>query len=129
MICSNIFTSACNLIAESIGGTLASADLAARAPYIIASFCGMASTADKHYRRGFSLGEQPAFDRSHIDLTERFPLCDRFIPSAAAYLAAMLIAPENPELSAILRESARNELTAAYDEIPSVIHGIIDNYK
>ena len=86
----------------------------------------MASAADKHYRKGFSLGSQPAFNRSQIDLTAQFPLADRFIPSAAAYLASMLIAPEHPDLSAALRHTAREDLFAAYREIPWTQHEIID---
>ena len=126
MICSAILTVACNLISEASGAVLSAADFSARAPYIIASFCGMASAVDKHYRKGFSLGAQPAFNRAQIDLTAQFPLADRFVPSAAAYLASMLIAPENPDLAAALRKSSRDDLMSAYNEIPWTQHEIVD---
>ena len=127
MTCSEILIAACNLISESAGETVTD-DFGERAPYIISSFCGMAATADKHYRLAFSLGAQPEFNRLRLNSSDPFPLSDRFIPSAQAYLAAMLIAAENPELSATLRENARNDLLAAYDEIPATIHGIINSY-
>ena len=127
MLCSDIFAAACNLIAESAGETL-SDDFQARAPYILSNFCGMAATADKHYRQAFSLGVQPEFNRLLLESSASFPLSDRFIPSAQAYLAAMLISAENPELSKALRENVQNDLLAAYGEIPATVHGIINSY-
>ena len=129
MTCSDILTVACNLISEESGENLQNPEFAARAPYIIASFCGMASIVDKHYRAAFSLGLQPSFNRVRIELNDIFPLCDRFLNASATYLASMLIAPHNPELSRILREDARESLATAYDEIPAKVHGIIDKNR
>lgn len=129
MTCSDILLAACNLISEEAGDRIDNKDFTARAPYVIAAFCGMASLVDKHYRKAFSLGAQPLFNRARIELDAQFPLSDRFIPAAAAYLASMLIAAYNPQLSRTLREDARESFTSAYGEIPATIHGIIDRNR
>ena len=129
MTCDSILTAACNMASEASDSLLSTDDFTARAPYIIASFCGMASVADKHYRHAFSLGAQRSFNRTKIELSEHFPLCDRFISAATAFLAAMLISVDNPNLSESLREMARHELTAAYDEIPATLHGVVNVYN
>ena len=129
MTCSDILIAATNLIAEETGEELRNSEFAARAPYIIASFCGTASVADRHYRKAFSLGTQPDFNRVLIGLDDQFPLCDRFFPAAVAYLASMLIATYNPDLSGVLRENARDSFAAAYGEIPWSTHGIINKNR
>lgn len=129
MICESILTAACNMVSEASGPALATDDFKERAPYIIASFCGMAATADRHYRRAFSLGAQRAFNRAKLELSESFPLCDRFSCAATAFLAATLISVDNPDLASHLRELSRQELSSAYDEIPATLHSVINVYN
>lgn len=129
MTCADILTQACNIIAEASGDTEAPVGFNARAPYILAAFCGEAKRIDKLYREAFSLGVQPSFDRSYVGLSSTFPLCDRLVSSAAFYLASVLIATENPELSQSLAESCRESLSAANDEIPATTHSIKNVYR
>ena len=126
---SDILTMACNLLAETSGDSVTVADLRARAPYILAAFCGEARVIDKRYREAFSLGTQPMFDRTHLDLSKAFPLCDRLAPTAAMYVASLLIADENPELSAIFSERCRDSLSSVYCEIPATIQSIKNVYN
>jgi len=121
-------TMACNLIAEGTGTTLGCAEFTARAPYILAAFCGEARVIDKRYRDAFALEEQPDFDRTHIALYDELPLCDRIAPIAATYLAAMLMIDEQPSLSEVFSENCRESLAAAYSEIPAELHSIKDVY-
>jgi hypothetical protein len=74
-------------------------DYAERAPYIIASFCSNARSTDKALRKINGLPDTAAFSRISIALLEQFPLCDELVHPASLYLAAMLIADDNPDLS------------------------------
>lgn len=129
MTCADILTLACNIIAETSGDGEAPVGFNARAPYVLAAFCGEARMIDKLYREAFSLGAQPSFDRSYLGLSSVFPLCDRLASSAALYLASALIATESSELSQSLAESCRDSLSAAYGEIPATTHGIKNVYR
>lgn len=81
---------------ESIGDV---SDLEERSPYILASFCSLCKSLDKKLRQRDSLEAQGKFSAVKLKLSDTFPLCDTLISPAAAYLASMLIADENPSLS------------------------------
>ena len=94
----DIYLSALALIdeSESKGDT---ADLAERAPFILASFCSTCRSLDKKLRMRDSLEPQPKFSSVRLSLDGEFPLCDALSAPAAAYLASMLVIDENPALS------------------------------
>ena len=94
----DIYLSALALIDESAskGDT---ADLAERAPFILASFCSTCRSLDKKLRVRDSLEPQPKFSSVRLSLDGEFPLCDALSAPAAAYLASMLVIDENPALS------------------------------
>ena len=94
----DIYLSALALIdeSESKGDT---ADLAERAPFILASFCSTCRSLDKKLRMRDSLEPQPKFSSVRLPLDGEFPLCDALSAPAAAYLASMLVIDENPALS------------------------------
>lgn len=77
-------------------------DLEERAPYLIASFCGLCKNLDKKLRERDSLEEQGNFSLVKLELKKTFPLCEALVAPAAVYLASMLIADENPALSETL---------------------------
>ena len=77
-------------------------DLEERAPYLIASFCGLCKNLDKKLRERDSLEEQGNFSLVKLELKKTFPLCEALVTPAAVYLASMLIADENPALSETL---------------------------
>ncbi len=94
----DIYLSALALIDESAskGDT---ADLAERAPFILASFCSTCRSLDKKLRLRDSLEAQGKFNSVKLPLENEFPLCDALSAPAAAYLASMLVIDENPALS------------------------------
>ena len=94
----DIYLSALALIDESAskGDT---ADLAERAPFILASFCSTCRSLDKKLRLRDSLEAQGKFSSVKLSLENEFPLCDALSAPAAAYLASMLVIDENPALS------------------------------
>jgi hypothetical protein len=94
----DIYLSALALIdeSESKGDT---ADLAERAPFILASFCSTCRSLDKKLRLRDSLEAQGKFSSVKLPLENEFPLCEVLSAPAAAYLASMLVIDENPALS------------------------------
>ena len=94
----DIYLSALALIDESAskGDT---ADLAERAPFILASFCSTCRSLDKKLRLRDSLEAQEKFSSVKLSLENEFPLCDALSAPAATYLASMLVIDENPALS------------------------------
>ena len=93
-----IYQSALGLIGE-LNDPMLCEDYEERAPYILASFCSLASEIDKKLRIIDSLDAQPSFSHVCLSLDASFPLCDRLCPAAALFLAAMLVIGENDELS------------------------------
>ena len=77
-------------------------DYSERAPYIIASFCSNAKSADQSLRKINGLPAAPSFSRISLSMLESFPLCDELVHPASLYLAAMLIVDDNPDLSETL---------------------------
>ena len=105
----DIYQTALSLIAErELDGDVT--DLDERAPYLIASFCGLCKSLDKKLRERDSLEEQPTFSLLKLNLSESFPLSEPLVIPAATYLASMLIADENPSLSERLYDKYCDEI-------------------
>ena len=94
----DIYNNALVCIGERVNGEN-TADYEERAPYLIASFCSLAKSTDKSIRKAEGLDAQPKFSPVFISLDDQFPLCDRLMPSAAVYVAAMLVIDEDADLS------------------------------
>jgi hypothetical protein len=93
-----IYNSALGLLGE-LEDPLLCEDYEERAPYLLASFCSLASEVDKRIRRMEEIEDQISFSPAFLSLDSTFPLCDRLVPTAALYLAAMLVIDENDTLS------------------------------
>ena len=78
------------------------ADLAERAPYLLATFCSLCKNLDKKIRERDRLDAQTSFSTVKLKLEDTFPLCDALSVPAATYLASMLVIDENPSLSEVL---------------------------
>ena len=93
-----IYNGALGLLGE-LNDPMLCEDYEERAPYILASFCSLASEIDKRLRVIDSLDAQPSFSHVFLSLDASFPLCPRLAPAASLYLAAMLVIDEDDELS------------------------------
>ena len=67
-------------------------------------------------------------DCVHIPLEADFPLSDRFVNAATAYLAAMLIIDENGELSDKIYDKYCDMMARIQSEIPAKIEKIAQKY-
>ena len=113
----NIYESALSLIGETPGSDSAS-DYFDRAPYILAIFCDKVAHIDKCFRETHGLESQKSFNEVFMDLESEFPLCSRFVDSAAHYLAAMFVVYENEKLHDRLFSIHCDMLSSAISEIP-----------
>lgn len=98
MICYDILTAVLGILGES-GTVEDNADYQERAPYIIAAFINELLELDEKYCEANGLGSSWATSTCYISLDEMFPLSERFASACMFYVASMLIADENPELS------------------------------
>lgn len=127
MISQGIYDAALRMIAE-IGGGESTDDYAERAPYLLAAFCCECASADVDYRAAHELAAQGAFSGVFLELSEKFPLCERFIYPAECYLASMLLVDEDEALSDKLYERYCDSISAIANELPGVSGGIVDRY-
>ena len=93
-----IYNGALALIGE-LNGNYDCEDYEEHAPYLLASFCSLASDLDKKLREIDNLETASAFSHVFLSLDSVFPLCDRFVPLATMYLGAMLVIDDDPDLS------------------------------
>lgn len=122
--CQSVYDAALALLGEPDAARCT--DYAGRAPYIIAAFCAEAEPVDAALRDADS--PTPQFSSVAIELTVDFPLSDRLVPLAAAYLAAMLVLDENEELSDKLFERYCDGMSTLCAGIPAVSEKITDIY-
>ena len=127
MTCSDVYNHALSIIAESPDSPL-NDDYRERAQYLLASWCTELSSLDRSYRAGTGEGVQLPFSSVMLELEEEFPFCGRFAPSAAYFLASMLIAEENPTLSDRLYARYSDAISSISEEIPASVGYISDRY-
>lgn len=99
-------------------------DYSARGPYLLATFCTEAKELDTAYRKSKGLPDAPDFDEVELDPISRFPLSDRFVTAASAYIAAMLTIDENEALSDKLFDIYCDNMARIQSEIPAQIERI-----
>ncbi len=124
MTCKKIYKSALKLINEPSGAGVGCAEefdeLEERAPYLLAAAVAEAGEVDDEYRRSHGLDPRVPCDDVELPLDAEFPLSPRFAPAASFYLAAMLIADENPELSDALFDRFCDAMADIKASIPAI---------
>ena len=126
MTCQKIYKAALRLLNETAPESVCAGcseeydEFAERAPYLLAAAVTEAGEVDDGYRRSHGLAEIP--------LEADFPLSPRFAPAVAFYLASMLIADENPELSDTLFDRFCDAMSTIKASIPSVKSAIRNVY-
>ena len=114
-----IYSSALSLL-DQRGDDGINEDYEERAPYLIAAFCSTVRSLDKKMRKIEGLGTQNAFSPVHLSLDQYFPLCDRFIPAAALYVASMLVIDEDAELADSLYDKYCDNVASIAAECESI---------
>ncbi|MBQ9080178.1 MAG: hypothetical protein IJY27_03815 [Clostridia bacterium] len=126
VLCRDVYLAALALLAQSEADH--ESDYAERAPYLLAAVCCEAGDIDAVWREREGLDVQPSFSSVCIELDTEFPLSERFVPLAAAYVAAMLVLYENETLSDTLYERYCDMMSELCSSIPGVSETITDIY-
>ena len=134
MTCQKIYKAALRLLNETAPESVCAGcseeydEFAERAPYLLAAAVTEAGEVDDEYRRSHGLAARGETDTAEIPLETDFPLSPRFAPAVAFYLASMLIADENPELSDTLFDRFCDAMSTIKASIPSVKSAIRNVY-
>ncbi len=124
--CNDVYLAALALLSEPDPEQCAAFE--AQAPYLLAAFCSECAEVDALYRRQQGMDPAPVFSRVAIGLDESFPLTDRLVPAAAAYIAAMLILDENEPLYDRLYGRYCDMMATLCSSIPGASETIVDVY-
>lgn len=127
MKCKELFDTVMQLIFETDSGADTD-DYAEQFPYILATFCNDNAFYDSHYRVANSLPEQKNIAFMSLGLADDFPFCERFIAPASYFIASMLVADENEELSDMFFDRYSDSFSALISEIPGMPHPIKSVY-
>ncbi len=126
MTCNEIYAVALEMVGELSENE--NSDYAERAPYLLASFCSSCRSLDTRYREANGCSAASDFSDTFLDLEEEFPLHRAFSSPAAAYLAAMLVADENEELSDRFCALYSDRLAQLQAELPCKTESIQNRY-
>ncbi len=129
MLCREIFDAAVAMAAEDGSNEAGIADYLERAPYLLASFIGVAALLDTSYRTAEDLPAAEPFEGAQIALDATFPLSLVFAAPAAAYLAAMLVMEENEEMCDRLTSRYSDALAAIEASLPAKAERITDTHR
>ncbi len=123
----DIYDGALRILAERCDAGL-NEDYEERAPYIIAAFCYESSEADAAYRKSHYLPAAPSVSEVYLNLSDKFPCCERFSAAACMYLASMLVVDEDSELSDKLFDKYSEMMSSICSKIPAIVEPISDKY-
>ena len=93
-------------------------DLEEKFPFALASVCSNLATIDREYRKFKSEGEQPKFSEYLIEVTDDFPLADRFVFPAIMYISSMVLIDIDEKRSDDYYDKYASSVTQIVSEIP-----------
>ena len=93
-------------------------DLEEKFPFALASVCSNLATIDREYRKFKNEGEQPKFSEYLIEVTDDFPLADRFVFPAIMYISSMVLIDIDEKRSDDYYDKYASSVTQIISEIP-----------
>ena len=97
-------------------------------PFAHGSVCSNLAQLDRKYRALKGYDEQQAFSECFIDVTEDFPLCDRFVFSCIMYISSILLIDVDEKKSDDFYEKYVSAVTEIISEIPCTLNSIVEKY-
>ncbi len=127
MLCREIYLAAVGMTGEDVSDDCI-ADYEDSSGYLLATFCRDCAAIDARYRMAHAMGSASIPSGALIDLEDDFPLCDALVPAATYYLAAMLVADENEELSDRFFTLYTDSISAVTASLPASRSSVSDRY-
>ena len=103
-------------------------DLEEKFPFALASVCSNLSTIDKEYRKLKGYRLQPKFSEFMIELTEDFPLCERFAFPAIMYVSSMVLMDIDEKRSDDFYDKYATSVSMIISELPSQQLETVEKY-
>ena len=104
------------------------ADIDEKFPFIIASACSNLATLDKRYRQIKGYDEQESFSEFVLEMTERFPLSDRFVYPCVMYISSMLLIDIDEKKSDMFYKKYVDTVKIITEEIPFESENVVEKY-
>lgn len=104
------------------------ADYLQRSGYLLAAVCRECETAENAYRAANGKSPVSLPDTLCYQMSTSFPLSAALSGAAAFGVASLLVADENPDLSADFRDRFRQELDGLLASLPMQSAPIVDRY-
>lgn len=104
------------------------ADIDEKFPFIIASACSNLATLDKRYRQIKGYDEQESFSEFVLEMTERFPLSDRFVYPCVMYISSMLLIDIDEKKSDMFYKKYVDTVKSITEEIPFESENVVEKY-
>ena len=93
-------------------------DIEEKFPFAIASVCSNLAAIDKEYRSLKGYRNQPIFSEHMIEISEDFPLCERFVFPAIMYVSSMVLIDIDEEKSDDFYDKYATSVSEIISELP-----------
>lgn len=103
-------------------------ELEEKFPFALGAVCGNLATLDKLYREMRSSEAQPEFSSFFLDITDEFPLSDRFAFPCIMYVNSMVLIDVDEKKSDAFFEKYINTVSQIVAEIPPSATSIAEKY-
>lgn len=124
-----VFQAALHLAGElSSSDSTVNADYREHSGYLLAMVCRQCEAVENAYRKANQKGAVALPDQLSYQLSATFPLSAPLSTAAAFGLAALLVADENPDLSASLHARFQSSLQELLASLPMQTESIVDRY-
>ncbi len=97
-------------------------------PFIMASFCGNLAKLDEIYRKLRGDDPQPEFSSYFIDVSDDFPLSERFVFAAIMYASSLVLIDLNEKKSDDFYEKYVDSVSGIANEIGFLSGSTVEKY-
>ncbi len=103
-------------------------DLDEKFPFALASVCSNLAVIDREYRKLKGEDEQPEFSEYIMEITDAFPLCERFVFPAVMYVSSMVLMDVDEKKSDDFYDKYASAVSQIVSELPFESAGTVEKY-
>ena len=104
------------------------ADVDEKFPFALASVCSNLAYIDREYRKMKNYEEQPSFSEFIIEVSDEFPLSDRFAFPAIMYISSMMLIDIDEKRSDDFYDKYALSVSKICAELPFESKGTVEKY-
>lgn len=103
-------------------------DIDEKFPFALASVCSNLATIDSEYRKMKGYDPTPDFSEYYIEISEEFPLCDRFVFSAIMFVCSMILIDVDEKRSDDFYHKYASSVSQIISELPCEMLKTVEKY-